>query len=126
MINICHIAWIQFDSLSCMCLFYFIFCTVFSIRYYFSPPLKPFFAFTVRPHSEFCICHVTRCSADTSLNVWQWSRTLNHVVGRVNVAHSCRNFEKIKEWTLERRMRKWIDMDLWVDDGLPDIPLIYG
>ncbi|KAL1682798.1 hypothetical protein EV122DRAFT_248996 [Schizophyllum commune] len=43
-----------------------------------------------------------RCSADVSVNVWQWSEHYQAVAGRVNVAHSCRNFNKIKDWVRER------------------------
>jgi len=42
-----------------------------------------------------------RCSADTSINVWQWSDNLNALVGHSTQAHQCRNFEKIQQWAKE-------------------------
>jgi len=66
-----------------------------------------------------------RCSADISVNVWQWSDGLSHVVGHSSGAHSCINFEKVRNWARERRIKKWIDMTLYLDDDLPEPPIIH-
>jgi hypothetical protein len=66
-----------------------------------------------------------RCSADISVNVWQWNEKINSVAGYSAIAHSCRNFDKIKEWALDRRLHDWIDMDFYIPDDL-EIPIIYS
>jgi len=45
-----------------------------------------------------------RCSADTSVNVWQWSDNANVLVGHSTQAHQCRNFEKLRDWAQEHGM----------------------
>ena len=79
-------------------------------------------------HLSHCVDSIRQslmCNADTSVNVWQWTKTYRNVIGRVNVAHSCRNFEKIKQWALDHRMHQWIDMEEFIEDDL-DIPVIYS
>jgi hypothetical protein len=66
-----------------------------------------------------------RCNADISVNVWQWNEQLDSVAGHSAIAHSCRNFNKIKDWARERRIHEWIDEKLHVDDDL-EIPVIYS
>jgi hypothetical protein len=56
--------------------------------------------------------------------VWQWSRELDVVVGYSTQAHSCRNFDKLRDWTRELRLDEWIDIRLWVEDDLPSPPTI--
>ncbi|KAL1745427.1 hypothetical protein HDZ31DRAFT_63175 [Schizophyllum fasciatum] len=56
-------------------------------------------------HLSHCVDSIRQslmCSSDVSVNVWQWSEHYEAVAGRVNVAHSCRNFNKIKDWVRER------------------------
>jgi Mycotoxin biosynthesis protein UstYa len=65
-----------------------------------------------------------RCSADISVNVWKWSDEFASVVGRSDQAHTCRNFNKLHEWALERRIHRFIDLQLFVPDDLPDPPII--
>ena len=65
-----------------------------------------------------------RCSADVSVNVWQWSTELDPVVGYSTQAHPCRNFDKLRDWTRERRLDEWIDIRLSVEDDLPSPPII--
>ncbi|TFK42241.1 hypothetical protein BDQ12DRAFT_762509, partial [Crucibulum laeve] len=79
-------------------------------------------------HVSHCIDSIRQslmCNADISVNVWQWSNELSAVVGYSTQAHSCRNFNKLREWAQERRVHKWIDTRLFVDDDLPTPPIIY-
>ena len=66
----------------------------------------------------------SRCNADISVNVWQWDKNLSAVVGHSSQAHSCRNFDKLLDWTLERQLEEWIDIRLYVEDDLPNPPII--
>ncbi|KAL1700504.1 hypothetical protein EV121DRAFT_295148 [Schizophyllum commune] len=56
-------------------------------------------------HLNHCVDSIRQslmCASDISVNVWQWSEHYQGLVGRVNVAHSCRNFDKLREWARER------------------------
>ncbi|KDR68097.1 hypothetical protein GALMADRAFT_78990, partial [Galerina marginata CBS 339.88] len=79
-------------------------------------------------HVSHCVDTIRQslmCSADISVNVWQWSAELSAVVGYSTQAHTCRNFEKLRDWARSRRLLEWIDTRLFVEDNLPDPPVIY-
>ncbi|KAH8813790.1 hypothetical protein DL96DRAFT_1625399 [Flagelloscypha sp. PMI_526] len=44
------------------------------------------------------------CSSDISVMAFQWVEPKQQVVGKSAIAHSCRNFHKIREWTRERAL----------------------
>jgi len=78
-------------------------------------------------HVSHCVDTIRQslmCSADVSVNVWQWSPELSVVVGYSTQAHSCRNFEKLRDWAQSRQLEKWIDFRVFVEDDLPDPPTI--
>ncbi|KAH8813399.1 hypothetical protein DL96DRAFT_518880 [Flagelloscypha sp. PMI_526] len=78
-------------------------------------------------HVRHCIDSIRQslmCASDISVIVWQWNVEKNLVQGKTDIAHSCRNFDKLQQWTHDRRLSKSIDLKLKLDDGLPDIPLI--
>lgn len=78
-------------------------------------------------HVSHCIDSIRQslmCSADISVNVWQWSQELSAVVGYSTQAHSCRNFDKLKDWARSRRIQDWIDIRLFVEDDLPTPAII--
>jgi hypothetical protein len=50
---------------------------------------------------------------------------MNAVAISSSIAHSCRNFDKVKEWALERRLHDPIDMYRYIPDDL-EIPIIYS
>jgi len=79
-------------------------------------------------HISHCVDSVRQslmCNADISVNVWQWNDQLSNVVGHSTQAHTCRNFEKLRDWSRERRVHRWIDMKQYVQDDLPDPPIIH-
>jgi len=49
------------------------------------------------------------CSADISPLVWQWVDRVKEVRIMGNIAHTCRNYDKIKEWALQRRVEHELD-----------------
>ncbi|KAK0476495.1 hypothetical protein IW261DRAFT_1367875 [Armillaria novae-zelandiae] len=78
-------------------------------------------------HVSHCVDAIRQslmCSADISVNVWQWRHELSAVVGYSSQVHSCRNFDKLRDWARERRLQKWIDIRLFVEDDLPNPPII--
>lgn len=67
-----------------------------------------------------------RCNADISVNVWQWDPEYKSVKGHSTQAHTCKNFSKLQEWTNERRMMGMIEHSVFIEDDLPDPPVIFG
>ncbi|TRM64878.1 hypothetical protein BD626DRAFT_490213 [Schizophyllum amplum] len=80
-------------------------------------------------HLSHCVDSIRQslmCSSDISVNVWQWSEHYQGVAGRVNVAHSCRNFDKIKDWVRERLAPEDpINGKEYVENDLPFPPVYY-
>ncbi|KAL1662832.1 hypothetical protein GGF50DRAFT_89746 [Schizophyllum commune] len=81
-------------------------------------------------HLSHCVDSIRQslmCSADVSVNVWQWSEHYQAVAGRVNVAHSCRNFNKIKDWVRERLAPEMpFDEMEHVENDLPYPPVYHS
>jgi hypothetical protein len=38
----------------------------------------------------------------------------------------CKNFEKVLEWAEERHIDEYIDPKVYIEDDLPDPPIIYS
>ncbi|TRM65373.1 hypothetical protein BD626DRAFT_398710 [Schizophyllum amplum] len=80
-------------------------------------------------HLNHCVDSIRQslmCTSDISVNVWQWSEHYKVVAGRVNVAHSCRNFDKIKQWVRGRLAPEHpMDKHEYVENDLP-FPPIYN
>ena len=60
-----------------------------------------------KSHWSHCIESIRQslvCSADISPLVWQWIDRVQEVRIVGKIAHTCRNFEKIREWGLERQL----------------------
>ncbi|KAK7044215.1 hypothetical protein VNI00_007937 [Paramarasmius palmivorus] len=58
-------------------------------------------------HVSHCLDWVRQsimCHADTSVIVWQWEDWANETIVKGDVAHTCRNFEKIRDWAKERTL----------------------
>ena len=58
-------------------------------------------------HWDHCIESIRQslvCSADVSPLVWQWVDRVQEVRLAGNIIHTCRNFEKIRRWALERTL----------------------
>ncbi|KAF8993370.1 hypothetical protein BDQ17DRAFT_1312361 [Cyathus striatus] len=78
-------------------------------------------------HISHCVDSVRQslmCNADISVNVWQWSDEVKGVVGYSTQAHSCKNFNKLLDWARDHRLHHWIDTRFYIDDELPDPPVI--
>ncbi|KAK4168415.1 hypothetical protein QBC43DRAFT_285050 [Cladorrhinum sp. PSN259] len=71
-------------------------------------------------HLEHCYDSLRQslmCSADITPIPWQWDERQHksNVVGKV--LHTCRNFEAVREWAMERQVAKF-DQDVYVPDDL--------
>lgn len=72
-------------------------------------------------HISHCVDSIRQslmCSSDISTIVWQWSESLQKVIVKGNVAHTCRNFDRIRDWAKERTLRTEHDVSMNVEDGI--------
>ncbi|KAH8822805.1 hypothetical protein DL96DRAFT_316715 [Flagelloscypha sp. PMI_526] len=56
-------------------------------------------------HLSHCIDSLRQavsCSADVTPLVWKWNEARNAYMGRLDVVHSCRDFEKVQDWARPR------------------------
>ncbi|KAH8831410.1 hypothetical protein DL96DRAFT_1705846 [Flagelloscypha sp. PMI_526] len=56
-------------------------------------------------HLSHCIDSLRQaisCNVDVTPFVWKWSEPHSRYMGRLNVVHSCRNFEAVREWARPR------------------------
>ncbi|THU87176.1 hypothetical protein K435DRAFT_782575 [Dendrothele bispora CBS 962.96] len=61
-------------------------------------------------HFEHCVGHIRQslmCFGDMTPNVYQWSRNHGQAFMRTDVAHTCRDFDKLKQWMDDH----WLDFD---------------
>ncbi|KAL0576585.1 hypothetical protein V5O48_005378 [Marasmius crinis-equi] len=72
-------------------------------------------------HVSHCIDWIRQsimCHADTSVIVWQWEDWVNSTIVKGDVAHTCRNFEKIQDWAKERILPKAFDANIHLTDDI--------
>lgn len=58
-------------------------------------------------HWSHCIENIRQslmCSVDISPIVWQWVDRVQEVRVVGNIIHTCRSFDKVRDWALERHM----------------------
>lgn len=72
-------------------------------------------------HFEHCyeqLRQSLQCHSDVSTIFWEWSERRQRYLGNAHTTHTCRNFEKIRQWGNENRART--DLDFYVkDEGAP-------
>jgi hypothetical protein len=73
------------------------------------------------PHVNHCVEAMRQslmCSADISVIVWQWDKIRQRALARANIVHTCRNFDKILEWSKKNRAREQFAAEVYLDDDL--------
>ncbi|KAK1234336.1 hypothetical protein PQX77_002475 [Marasmius sp. AFHP31] len=81
------------------------------------------------PHMDHCVDWLRQslmCAGDTSVIVWQWDEMEQKNKFQGDIAHTCRSFEKLRDWGMEHAMN--IQYDPYIrlkDDGI-EIPVIHG
>ncbi|CCC13418.1 hypothetical protein SMACR_06916 [Sordaria macrospora] len=63
-------------------------------------------------HLEHCIEGIRQslqCSADTSALFWEWSERRQMMVGNTGTTHTCRDWEKVREWGLGHQTGMYFD-----------------
>jgi hypothetical protein len=62
------------------------------------------------------------CTSDTSTIVWQWDEKSQRTGFRGGVAHTCRNFDAIRDWAKERTVNGFYHAEVRMEDDIK-IPL---
>ena len=63
-------------------------------------------------HLEHCYDSIRQslmCSSDVSTIFWEWSPENKKMMGNLATTHTCRNFEKIRDWALEHQLKEGFD-----------------
>jgi hypothetical protein len=50
-----------------------------------------------------------QCPSDVSTIYWEWSVQKKKMFGNLRTTHTCRDFDKIKEWAVEHRLKHDFD-----------------
>ncbi|KAJ7449174.1 hypothetical protein FB451DRAFT_1343219 [Mycena latifolia] len=70
------------------------------------------------PHLEHCIDWIRQ-----SL-IWQWDAVQNMSTSRGDVVHTCRNFDKLRDWGKSHKIRSQFNGNIRIEDDIviPEIP----
>lgn len=72
-------------------------------------------------HFEHCyeqLRQSLQCHSDIGTIFWEWSEKKQRLLGNAHTLHTCKNFEKIRQWGLEHRPKTEMDMFIKVE-GVP-------
>ena len=72
-------------------------------------------------HLEHCYDQLRQsiiCHSDLATIYWEWMPERNRAYGNTRTTHTCRNFEKVKQWALENQMVGEMDLNIFVE-GAP-------
>ncbi|KAJ7641908.1 hypothetical protein FB45DRAFT_901322 [Roridomyces roridus] len=85
-------------------------------EHYAGPEIMPL------SHLDHCVDWMRQslmCAGDTSAVVWQWDPVQNITTFQGSVAHTCRNFDKLREWAKENEIQRRFDNSVRMgDDGI--------
>jgi len=57
-------------------------------------------------HMEHCyeqLRQSLQCSSDIGTIFWEWSEKKQKMVGNVGTTHTCKNFDKIRQWAVQHK-----------------------
>lgn len=63
-------------------------------------------------HMEHCYDQLRQslqCASDTSTIYWEWSPEKKKMFGNLRTTHTCRNFEKIRDWAVQHKLQQGFD-----------------
>ncbi|KAK4243212.1 hypothetical protein C7999DRAFT_18409, partial [Corynascus novoguineensis] len=72
-------------------------------------------------HLEHCVESLRQslqCASDISTIFWEWSPANSKMMGNTATAHTCRNFERIRDWAIRHKLDGDFDMMVKVE-GAP-------
>ncbi|KAJ6451914.1 hypothetical protein C8R45DRAFT_848091, partial [Mycena sanguinolenta] len=77
-------------------------------------------------HLDHCVDWIRQslmCAGDTSVVVWQWDPEQKITTFQGSVAHTCRNFEKLREWGKRHKIKTPYENSVRIEDDIV-IPII--
>ncbi|KAJ7820744.1 hypothetical protein B0H14DRAFT_3472044 [Mycena olivaceomarginata] len=77
-------------------------------------------------HLDHCIDWIRQalmCAGDTSVVVWQWDPEQQVTTFQGDVAHTCRNFDKLRDWGKKHQIRTHYDTKVRIEDDIV-VPII--
>ncbi|KAL0576586.1 hypothetical protein V5O48_005379 [Marasmius crinis-equi] len=80
-------------------------------------------------HMDHCVDWLRQslmCAGDTSVIVWQWDEMEQKNKFQGDIAHTCRNFEKLRNWGLQHTMEVQFDPYVRLEDDGITIPIIHS
>lgn len=63
-------------------------------------------------HMEHCYEQVRQslqCASDIGTIYWEWSEKKQKMVGNVHSTHTCKNFDKIRDWAVKHKAETDLD-----------------
>lgn len=63
-------------------------------------------------HFEHCyeqLRQSLQCHSDVSTIFWEWSERRNRYLGNAHTTHTCRDFEKIRQWGIRNKKQRDLD-----------------
>ncbi|KAK7992604.1 hypothetical protein PG988_001398 [Apiospora saccharicola] len=76
-----------------------------------------------RDHISHCLDALREaimCASDISVITWKWNNKAQRALGHGDIVHSCRNFEKIHDWSSDHRAAVEFEAGVYVEDELSD------
>lgn len=64
-------------------------------------------------HIDHCVDTIRQslmCTVDVSVLVWNWNEQKQQNLERGAIVHTCRNFDKVREWAKEHAIDQWFDL----------------
>ncbi|KAJ7097046.1 hypothetical protein B0H15DRAFT_945726 [Mycena belliarum] len=72
-------------------------------------------------HVSHCLDWIRQsimCAGDTSVIVWQWEDSANASIVKGDVAHTCRNFDRLRDWGHEHTLHVEYDPAVHIEDDI--------
>lgn len=63
-------------------------------------------------HFEHCyeqLRQSLQCHSDVSTIFWEWSERRNRYLGNAHTTHTCKDFEKIRQWGIRNKKQRDLD-----------------
>jgi len=80
------------------------------------------------PHMDHCVDWLRQslmCAGDTSVIVWQWDEEQQKTTFQGDVVHTCRDFDKLRDWGTSHALTNEYDSSIRVEDDIV-IPVIHS
>ena len=72
-------------------------------------------------HVSHCIESLRQslmCASDISIIVWQWNEVVLKAQPHGGIVHTCRDFDRLREWAQAHKAIAEFDEDVFVEDDI--------